>query len=398
MDHGRMSSVTSVRDADGMPSTRRISSARRPSRTRGRAAAAAVVVAAVSLSGCATSIPALVPFELPAPIGPSAVGVVTLEIPGGNRTMAELWYPAAPGDETTSAGEPWVDSETADVLEQQLTAALGIPESSAPDLSKVDGHARRGAAAAPIEDIPLVVFSPGLGASRAMATALAESLASDGVAVLAVDHPTDAASLVFPDGEVVRGDLPDRIDAAAGSGDRKRTERLSEDAVVARTDDVSAALDVLTGLSTQSGTDASALPPGIAGRIHTDHVVIMGHSLGGATALAAEADPRVAGVIDLDGTPWGPVVETGVSKPALIVLSDDTDPANDPQLKALLAASPDAELERIEGSRHLSFTDLIWLQPQLGDAGEEFLGSIDPTAFHTRLVSLVFDFVVRNAP
>ena len=393
-----MPSGSSGRDAGTMPSTRRFPSARESSSTRTLAAASAVVAAALMLSGCAAPTD-LVPFSLPAPTGPSAVGVVTLEIDsdasggGGARTMAELWYPAADADATIAPGEPWMAPETAAALEQQLVAALGEPASSAPDLAQVRTHTLRDAAAASSGSIPLVVFSPGLGASRQMVTGLAESLASDGVAVLAVDHPGDAAAVVFPDGEVVRGDLPAQIDAAAGAGDRERTELLSENAVDARAEEVFAALDGLTARSTASDPGASALPAGLAGLIDTEHVVIMGHSLGGATALAAASDPRVAGVIDLDGTPWGPVVQAGVATPALIVLSDDTDLGSDPQLAALLAASSRAEVTRIDGARHLSFTDLIWMHPQLGDAGDEFLGSIDPRNFHTRLVALVREFV-----
>lgn len=393
--------MASVREAGAMPSTRPPASTCSSTSTRGLAAVSAAVAAALTLSGCGASTPDLVPFALPIPTGSSSVGVVTLEVPGraagaGDRTMAALWYPAADEDGTASPGERWADPETADALEVQLVAALGAPEASAPDLKKVRAHAHGSAAAASISDIPLVVFSPALGASRSMVTGLAESLASDGLAVLAVDHPADAAAIVFPDGEVVHGDLPALIDAAAGAGDQQRTALLSEDAVVARTDEVFAALDELTALRTEPDVSASALPPGLAGRIDTEHVVLMGHSLGGATALAAASDPRIAGVIDLDGTPWGLVVETGVTKPTLIVLSDDTEPANDPQLEAFLAASPSAELERIDGARHLSFTDLLWLHSQLGEAGDEFLGSIDPTAFHTRLVELVRDFVIRH--
>lgn len=51
--------------------------------------------------------------------------------------------------------------------------------------------------------LPLVVFSPGAGASRTWTSALAEELASHGFAVAGVDHRREGAPGVHPELVVV---------------------------------------------------------------------------------------------------------------------------------------------------------------------------------------------------
>jgi hypothetical protein len=55
---------------------------------------------------------------------------------------------------------------------------------------------------------PLVIFSPGLTASRLLYGAQARALASYGYAVITVDHPYDATVVEFPDGTIVNATLP----------------------------------------------------------------------------------------------------------------------------------------------------------------------------------------------
>lgn len=54
-------------------------------------------------------------------------------------------------------------------------------------------------------EFPVIIFSPGFGASRLLSSAQAQSLASHGFTVITVDHPYDATIVEFPSGEVVYG-------------------------------------------------------------------------------------------------------------------------------------------------------------------------------------------------
>lgn len=52
--------------------------------------------------------------------------------------------------------------------------------------------------------IPVVLFSPGGGQSRLLYNTMARSLASEGYAVVTIDHPYDASVVEFPNGKIVR--------------------------------------------------------------------------------------------------------------------------------------------------------------------------------------------------
>jgi pimeloyl-ACP methyl ester carboxylesterase len=108
-----------------------------------------------------------------------------------------------------------------------------------------------------------------------------------------------------------------------------------------------------------------------AGHINVARTAYLGHSFGGAATLeACRTDPHCAGAIDLDGTQYGPVVRTGLSKPMMIVASqgscvtgicqpaDTTNRADRATARALLAASTgQAWCYQIDGSRHFNFSD-----------------------------------------
>ncbi len=98
---------------------------------------------------------------------------------------------------------------------------------------------------------PLVVISPGLGADRKFFSYLARHLASHGLTVAALEHPDRTVS-------------PNSLLPA--------TEFIN------RPKDISFLLDQLSKLNQQTGA--------LQGNLNTEKVSIIGHSLGGYTALA----------------------------------------------------------------------------------------------------------------
>ncbi|MBA2750054.1 MAG: alpha/beta hydrolase [Tatlockia sp.] len=98
---------------------------------------------------------------------------------------------------------------------------------------------------------PLVVISPGLGADRKFFSYLARHLASHGLTVAALEHPDRTVS-------------PNSLLPA--------TEFIN------RPKDISFLLDQLSKLNQQPGA--------LQGKLNTEKVSIIGHSLGGYTALA----------------------------------------------------------------------------------------------------------------
>ena len=108
---------------------------------------------------------------------------------------------------------------------------------------------------------PLVVISHGFGANRRYLEYLATHLASYGISVAAIEHP---------------GSNMTAINQATNAADLKKL--LSPTEFIDRPKDISFLLDELAKLNNQPGR--------LRGKLNTQKVSVIGHSLGGYTALA----------------------------------------------------------------------------------------------------------------
>lgn len=165
--------------------------------------------------------------------GPHAVGATRMRIAGDAPLDVSVWYPAAVADEAPESVYPYAL--------KWFVRLDGV--------ARVAGRAHRDAPAdAAAGARPLVVLSPGFAMGTTAYAWLAERLAAHGFVVAAPEHR-----------EVMGPSLAD-----------------FGRALVDRPDDVRAVLDHLTvggGL--------------LAGAIDLERVAVVGHSLGGFTALAA---------------------------------------------------------------------------------------------------------------
>src|SRR3954468_6997743 len=99
----------------------------------------------------------------------------------------------------------------------------------------------------------------------------------------------------------------------------------------------------------------------------------VGHSFGGAQALQfCHDDSRCRAAVDLDGIPFGSVVTDGLSKPAMLLLSDHSREMSDPESRHVLAMM-ESIYDRLEKPRiyatvrtanHFSFGDQVLLNSQ----------------------------------
>ncbi|MBD2456839.1 alpha/beta hydrolase [Nostoc sp. FACHB-87] len=108
---------------------------------------------------------------------------------------------------------------------------------------------------------PLVVISHGFGANRRFASYLARHLAGYGITVAAIEHP---------------GSNGAAINNAANQGNLAKLLPATE--FIERPKDVSFLLNELANLNKQPGQ--------LQGKLNTEKVSVIGHSLGGYTALA----------------------------------------------------------------------------------------------------------------
>ncbi|WP_328617129.1 alpha/beta hydrolase [Amycolatopsis sp. NBC_00355] len=306
------------------------------------------------------------PVTLPAPTGPHPVGRTITEWtdharldplapqPGSPRRLSVwLWYPAAPAAEAGTA--PYAPGAWAGL---HLDGALAWSETGFDD---VHVHA---VADVPVAAgrFPVVVLEPGLGFAAPQYTAIAENLASHGYLVAGVT-PTYSANLTVLDGTAVPSDEAGNPSAFDTADLHAGQAQVAGDRLV----DVWAA-DARFAAAQTAGLQAQGR---FAGHVDTAATVYIGHSFGGAAALeACRSDPHCTGAADLDGTQYGAVVHSGLTKPLLLIGSQDScvtgtcepsapgDQADRDAARSLVnAGTGPVWCYRIRGAEHFDFTD-----------------------------------------
>ncbi len=273
-------------------------------------------------------------------------------------------------------------------------------------------------------DWPVVLFSPGFGASREENTALIEDLASRGYVVVSFDHTYEAPVVEFPDGRLARQG------AEVQSGDPKVLRVVFKQAIDARVADTRLVLDRLAELDRGRNPDAERrrLPRGLRGALDLRHLGMFGYSYGGYTAgESMVGDRRIDAGVNLDGTmahglgiseDWpylpGEVVRRGLDRPFMLFgnarhnhLSTDPPPAGDPSWGEFWSNQRGWKLDiTLRQSEHGSFSDLQVGLPQIARAlglppgtVEPFIGTIDPDrsiAAQRAYVAAFFDLHLRH--
>ncbi|MBV9844076.1 MAG: lipase [Kutzneria sp.] len=355
-----------------------------------------------------------VPIELsvPKPTGEHQVGVAQLHLVDHFRRdpwkadhqrelMVSLWYPTRDADRYPPA--PWFGAGLAVALDEQAATFAGIPKGCV-DWAGARTDARLGAPVdASTGGLPVVLYSPGFGVSRAASTTVVEELASRGYAVVTIDHTYETA-VEFPGGRVER---PVPIDAT----DPVRMKA----AIDTRVADTRFVLDTLMALDAGFNPDAEGhrLPAGLRGALDLADVGMYGHSYGGFTAGETMYwDHRIRAGVDLDGIlasslggsadhPYlpGEVVRHGLPRPFLLMGAETvTDPATGALSQHTHLSTMDRswpqfwssqrgwkrDLLMVDG-RHMSYTDYEVIWHKLADQSvisreqvETLVGTVDP--------------------
>ncbi|NEW40753.1 hypothetical protein GV794_01780 [Nocardia cyriacigeorgica] len=281
-------------------------------------------------------------MPLPAPTGPHHIGRTDTVLSNAGRSIpVSIWYP------TRSSGTtPYIPASTA-VVRAQLAAEAALwlrTPGAAPAMATATLPVAEGAPVAG-DHLPVVIWSPGMGAPRWLASGLLMDLASRGY-VVAVDHTGESPAVEIR-GRVRTGTPPNSGDASYMRA-QLRT----------RVADATTVLDQLAEL------------PLVGDQVDLERVAMAGHSYGGQTAVGtAAADARIRSVIVLDGSAaWdgiGPAPD--IDQPVLLL-------ANGMMVHASWLGT-DAVIGTLEGGGHYTPTDLPWF-----GGGPEFCGAIDPGA------------------
>ena len=297
------------------------------------------------------------------PTGPFAVGRTVEEwddpgnpellapAPEPRRVVAWIWYPAK------KEGSPQFAAYLPPAWRQAMEQHEGVLLSNVltRNLSRVRTHSETDAEVAPGEaQYPIVLLRAGASALTTDYTQIAEDLASHGYIVVGLDAPYRTVLVVLNNGKVVERTRENDAELVSG----QQQEQLGAKLVNAWSSDMSFAIDKLQKLSEGDNRFRNRLDFGRIG--------IVGHSLGGATALQfCHDDMRCKAAVDIDGAPLGPVIHERLSQPVLFLLSEHRhDPKEEVrQVKSDIASiydqsPPDRRLEVVmRGANHYGFKD-----------------------------------------
>lgn len=339
---------------------------------KGFAALVALGVLAVALLFVSLWFEHRAALTLPVPTGPFAVGrsiadwvdEATVDslapVPGTKRELLTwIWYPAA-----ASQSPPKMDGYVPSQLRAKEDGG------SAPllsklfalltrDVSKVHGYVVNNAVLSPGQpSYPLVIMRTGASQPVVNYSTLAEDLASHGYVVVGFDAPYRTQRVEFPDGRVMTR-TPENNPELCESQEQSRQDSCVKRLLSAWTGDIGFTLDRLALLNADPASPFSA-------RLDMSRVGVVGHSFGGATAAQfCHDDSRCKAAIDLDGQPFGSVVQEGMQQPFMFVLSDQVH-GTDPETRQILAniqslydhLPPDGRLRvTIRGANHFLFSD-----------------------------------------
>jgi dienelactone hydrolase len=261
---------------------------------------------------------------LPTPTGTFAVGRAlydwadneTLDTlapaPGTKRELLVwIWYPSAAGQSAA------MDNYVPAPMRAVAAPSGGLLKLLTRDLSKVHTHSVRDADVSPQQrSYPVVIMRAGASAEVWNYSTLAEDLASHGYVVVGFDAPYRTYAVVFPDGRVMRRTPENNPELCEGQEPARQASCVNR-VMTAWTADIAFVLDRLGRLNT---SDASGK---FMERLDMTRVGVFGHSFGGATAAQfCQDDSRCKAGIDVDGQPFGSVVQAGLHQPFMFLLGD----------------------------------------------------------------------------
>lgn len=334
---------------------------------------------------------ALPAFTLPAPTGPYAVGTTWVVVQDRARREryavtaeavrelpVKIWYPARPG--TPGAPARYAAPESLATL---------LPTALNQRFLRVKTHA---IADAPMADLKaaVLIFSHGYTGYAEQNTVQMEELASRGFVVASIVHPGEAAWAPFPDGRGVpyaaeltaearrraqelkptlselkrtvvrlKADLESTDRATRDASFRERQglfdEPIRSESVREWTLDTRVVVDHLETLH------AGSVESPFAGRLNLEQLGVFGMSYGGATAVEfARTDERCRAAINIDGLPFGGLIDGTLATPLLTMACPDLRSQQVPVLDRLTGP---AYLVTVPGTTHAGFTDLPWMFP-----------------------------------
>ena len=268
-------------------------------------------------------------ITLPPPTGPSEVGRAIYDwtddqaldtlapVPGTKRELLVwIWYPTTPG-ESSAVVDDYVPAAVAAAVQRIRTGIFGFLTK---DVTKVHAHSLRKARVSTQQQLyPVLILRGGASSEVWNYSTLAEDLASHGYVVVGLDAPYRTGVVVFPDGRVLRRTSENNPELCEGKTGQELDHCLNR-ILSAWIADMAFVLDRLQQLTTSD-------PSGkFTGRLDMTRVGVFGHSFGGTQAAQfCSQDSRCKAGVDVDGFLHGSVMQTGIHRPFMFLLSGQGD-------------------------------------------------------------------------
>ncbi|MCX5925195.1 MAG: alpha/beta fold hydrolase [Candidatus Dependentiae bacterium] len=262
------------------------------------------------------------PFYFPQPTGKYAVGIQTYHWIDEQRKalmgdavqkkelMVSVWYPSAEDKAAQKPIAPYIPYFIDYCKKHQKLAwllALSRPMYTyeVPD-AKLSDHKPQ---------LPVIIFSHGMGGTRDMNGAHCQELASQGYLVIGISHNYGCGVVQFPDGRI-----QESAQATYATLQQSKNPcdgiKFSNDNIGICIDDVQMALDHIARLS----VDKTSL---FYNRIDMNAIGMFGHSYGGAvTTQLCRIDSRIKAGVSLDGSPLGVNPIEPFNKPFMFLLAE----------------------------------------------------------------------------
>jgi predicted dienelactone hydrolase len=350
---------------------------------------------------------ALPVFQLPAPTGPCRIGVsqwfltdvsreetLTAD-PGDHRELTVCaWYPADASGLTKTAGY----LNNPQIVGRALAGTLPGAGFLFSHLRLVRTHSFPNAPVSNRESsYPVLIYSHGYGQHAGLNTALMEELASYGYIVFSIGHTYESTVEVFPDGRQARFiQTPNSIDGKTYQKLSKEAEELKPNDLAARvmffrrfqklttmestriyvwSADTRFVIDWLDKINNEDTRNP------FYRRLDLKKLGVFGMSFGGAAAgqLCVE-DRRVKAAINMDGFPYGDLIDHPLEIPFMFMRSQWSSTQFNGIFQSIidftLGSSRSAAYDVfVKESAHVNYTDLSVWSPVLKYTG--LFGKID---------------------
>lgn len=365
--------------------------------------------------------PSVLPvFELPEPRGPYNVGtelihvktnrdeIITKDTSDKRELLYKIWYPSE-ADVSSLKGEKYVDQGS----RIGFARMYGTPPALLNYLDLVKTFVYTNL---PVADgrFPVLIFSHGYGSQATGYYAMLTELASQGYIIINMNHTYESLGVTFPDGKITLFDFDYareiskesmKVDEALEKAFEKGRDFEDSHSIIKKAMknyhkaemQVRWAQDIIFTIDLLAKWNAKGL---LKDKIDFDKIGVFGHSVGGGTsANVAIMDSRVKAAANLDGNPWGNLIDTTLNIPFLHVSADWPAEYWDINSHIYINKSTDCFYEtKLLNSGHSNFMDIPFMIPvrSLSRAGD-----IDPyqgMEIVTKLLTSFFDKHLKNRP